>query len=335
MRFEMESMSEPPLISAKENWKPRRWAVVGASGFIGRNILHHLETEGIEVIGIAAPRVTFDLVPDPVHEIIKVSQTHPAVEKLVTEFEGIDVVINAAGAASPGGKGGNYIYGANSLLPAIIALASAKAGVGRMIHLSSAAVQGRTMVLDSSTKVFPFSYYSHSKALGERAILTILKSLENSDISIIRATSVQGEGRPTTVQLKRVAQSRFSSVAFPGSQPSAISSVTTLCDFIQLVGAYEGKMAVIQLQPWEGLNVREVLILSGSREPVVLPRFLCRFLVAAGHFVGRGVPTVAGVIRRVEMMWFGQELKATEHQIQFKPKRDAIESILRARVSEN
>lgn len=329
MRFNIKPVDEPPFIPAKESWKPQKWAVIGASGFIGKSIVRHLNKAGIDVLKISAPRVNFKLELDPVNGILEAIVGNPVVKQLASEIKDVDVVVNAAGAASPDGTGEETIYGANSLLPAIIAAASIEANVGRLIHLSSAAVQGRSKVIDSSTAVFPFSHYSYSKALGERALLAFLESNPEMDISIVRATSVQGTGRPTTEKLQRLAQTPLASVASPGSQPSVVSSVTALCEFIQLIGEYRNTRAVIQVQPWERLNVVEVLSLSGGRKPTMLPRFLCQILINVGYLLGTFLPRITGITRRVEMMWFGQSIGSTDNQVPYEPNNSALIAILR------
>ena len=86
-------------------------------------------------------------------------------------------------------------------------------------------------VLTETGDTQPFSAYSYSKALGEQVIDQL--SRDGSEAVIIRATSVQGAGRATTASLQRIARSRFSSVAGAGDQPSAVSSLEMLCEFVR------------------------------------------------------------------------------------------------------
>ena len=55
------------------------------------------------------------------------------------------------------------------------------------------------------------------------------------------------------------------------------------------------------------MTAANVLELAGGKPPHILPTFLCRGLVTLGYAVasksGRGL----GLVRRVELMWFGQE----------------------------
>ena len=304
--YAMPTQDSPTQNEAIPDWNPTSWVVIGGSGFIGSALVDHLQKLGQEVRVVTAPRLGLSAVERTPDAIVKLSFSTD-IDRLVGQLQGAEVVVNAAGVAAPVGGADDSMYGANSLLPSVISLAAERAGVSRFIHLSSAAVQGARDVLDTSTDVSPFSPYSHSKALGERALLKLRESLHVNDLIIARATSVQGTNRQTTIMLKRIARSKLSSVASPGTQPTVVSSVYGLCEFIFAAGRYTEPLNVIQIQPWEGLSVYDVLELAGHKPPMVLPKSLCRALLGVGKILGSAVPRVAGVTRRVELMWFGQE----------------------------
>jgi hypothetical protein len=71
-----------------------------------------------------------------------------------------------------------------------------------------------------------------------------------------------------------------------------------------------GSVPTIVLQPWEGLTTLGVLQSAGGRSPRLLPAGLCRLAVSFGYSVGRINPRVSGLVRRVELMWFGQSQDA-------------------------
>lgn len=290
----------------------RRWAVYGASGFVGTGVVAHLRARGYEVLEFAAPRLSFDVGVREGDAIQNVAKQDAVVDQLVEQLTGVDVVINAAGAASPDGDATRELWGANAYLPAVLAHASRRAGAARFIHLSSAAVQGRARHLDEAPRYAPFSPYSRSKAVGELALLALARTeaAERTGIVIVRATSVQGPGRPTTQKLRRLASSRLASVASPGKQPSVISGLHGLAATVEATGAEQGAVAGIVLQPWEGLSVEDVLTLAGGRPPLTIPRWICATTLAAGYLAGRAAPQFAGLARRLEMMWFGQSQDA-------------------------
>ena len=187
------------------------WAVVGASGFIGSAMVLHLQSRGETVRKVSAPRLNLEPRGADGSSILRAALSMDLDGHLVEALMGVDVVINAAGLASPDGGDGPKLYGANALLPTILAHAARVAGVRRYIHLSSAAVQGDRPIIDESVEVEPFSPYSRSKALGEQALSSFRtesqERSENFEIVVIRATSVQGTSRKTTKSLRRIAAS--------------------------------------------------------------------------------------------------------------------------------
>jgi nucleoside-diphosphate-sugar epimerase len=287
-----------------------RWLIIG-SGFIGAALQTHLADAGDQVEVEHAPRLTAPIDTD--EEVLADSAVgHPAAAALGADLEDrgkIDCIVLAAGLATPDAPQTPELIGANALLPAVVLQAARLAGLRRFVHLSSAAVQGRRRVLTETTETQPFSAYSSSKASGERVIKHL--GTDGSEAIIIRATSVQGPGRATTASLQRVARSQLSSVAGTGTQPSAVSSVEMLCEFVRRVGSWPEPVPSIVLQPWEGLSVREVLSAAGGRNPRRMPRWLCQAAVSGGYvasgLLGRRLD---GSVRRAEAMWFGQSVEA-------------------------
>ncbi len=286
-----------------------RWLVLGASGFVGGAIAAELRARGANVVTMAAPRLNSSATTA---DAIVVAANSPLISAARTElgraFADIDVVINAAGLATPGDGESPALTGANALLPAVTALAAHDAGVGRVVHLSSASVQGHRRVIDESAQRAPFSAYSRSKALGEEALELLLASAAPTSVVTVRATSVQGTSRRTTLSLIKVAGSPIASVAAPGTAPTPVSSIDALAWFVVETGQHAGDIPALVLQPWEGLSVSDVLTAAGGRAPRRLPRWLCRSVLATGYFTSRLLrERLHGPIRRVELMWFGQE----------------------------
>lgn len=300
----------PPArgVVARRDFLPQRYAVLGASGFVGSAVARALHAEGLDVEAVSAPRLELDPGERDHSAVLRKANVMGASNDLAATLSGFDVVVNAAGLASPDDGGSAALFGANALLPAVVAVAATRAGVTRVVHVSSAAVQGRRRVLSEEADVSPFSPYSLSKALGESSFLSAgMGPGKDTDLIIIRATSVQGPGRPTTASLRRVATSPLSSVAAPGTQPTVVSSIDGLSAFVCSVARETGSQRSIRLQPWEGLSVTDVLELASSRRPRVLPPLFCRGVLNVARGLGRVVPEVAGVARRLELMWMGQD----------------------------
>ncbi len=282
------------------------WAVVGASGFVGARLAEVLTGLGHEVRSVTAPRLT--TTADDATTLTAEAHAETALVRLAEACAGAEVVVVAAGAATPDAAASPELTGANALLPAVVALAADRAGARRVIHLSSAAVQGRSPILDEATRTDPFSPYSRSKALGETVLLGVAPGL-TTEVVIVRATSVQGVGRRTTAALQRIARSPLASVAGRGTGPSPVSSVGGLARFVAAVGVTAGPVPVIVLQPWAGASTADVLRLAGGSEPRHLPALLCRTLVRLGYAASAlGGGRLDGPVRRVEAMWFGQRV---------------------------
>jgi nucleoside-diphosphate-sugar epimerase len=281
-----------------------RWVVVGAGGFVGSAVCADLRAAGEDVLELRAPRLVADPAL-PVADLAAAASGHPAVGSLAEALAGATVVVNAAGAATPDASESPELTGANALLPAVLAAACARAGVDRFVHLSSAAVQGRRAVLDESPEVEPFSPYSTAKAAGERALALVMP--RPGSVVTLRATSVHGPGRPITATLARFASSAAASVAGTGTRPTAVVHVADLAALVRFVGVAEDPPALV-LQPWTGLTTAAVLrSLSGGREPRHVPVPVARGLLALGRAAAAVLPRLSGPVRRVEVLWFGQD----------------------------
>ena len=286
----------------------RPWLVVGGSGFVGSAVVAAVVATRTPVLTASGPRLEADPTAGAA-ALAAATSGHPALPELVRSMAGVEVVVMAAGRAEPDAPWSPGLAGANGLAPGLVARAAHQAGVRRLVHLSSAAVQGRRRALTEDASVAGFSPYSRSKVLGEQ-VLDRLAEETGLDVVVVRATSVQGPGRRTTQSLRRVARSPFASVAGDGRQPSAVSSVQALAALVVHVGRAPSVPRIV-LQPWEQLSVAEVLQHAGGAEPRHLPRWVCAAAVGAGHLLSAGLGgRGAGAVRRVESMWFGQQVEA-------------------------
>lgn len=337
-----------------------RWKVIGASGFVGSSIVARLASQGIEFEAVEAPRLVTRT--DQADRLIEEARKLDGIiDSLAESFAGCDLVINASGLAAPDQEDLAPLLGANALLPAVIAIAAQRTGVQRVIHLSSAAVLGHQPRLTSSPDTQPFSAYSFSKALGEEVLLALSRFIEAQaqegqapgskdsqfpaapsskpafvaadhalEICILRATSVQGSGRRTTEAFAKFASSPLASIA-GASRPSPVSSNYALAEFVQLLGSYQGKLPAIVLQPWEGATTESVIIDAGRRLPLRLPEPLCRSVLALGQLANRLLgESFSGPLRRIEVMWFGQEIDDSWARAEGLVPSPRIEEVLRS-----
>lgn len=283
----------------------RSCAVIGATGFVGREIARQLEISGWRVVPVPAPRVSTALRDR--ESLLAESHEHEAhVVTMQQGLRGCDVVVMAAGLATPDAPDSDALTGANALLPVLVARAAFRAGCGGILHISSAAVQGRVHTLNERETRSPFSPYSEAKALGEDAVLELGRHT-GLPTCVFRATSVHGPARPATHALRRFARSPLSSVAAPGSAVTPLVSVTGLAASVVFLLDRLDVAPPIVLQPAEGATTRSVLVAAGGREPLRIPAPLARAVVAFGYrVIGRLQPRATGLVRRVELMWFGQ-----------------------------
>lgn len=287
------------------------WRVVGAHGFVGSAVMDRLRAEGQTAAAVSAPRLSSSA--RTVHHLLeRARDLESVIDYLADSFAGADVVVNAAGLAAPDGSDQDALVGANALLPVLILSAAERTGVQRVLQMSSAAVQGSVDCLDETPRSEPFSPYSFSKALAETALRRELDrdgepGTVMPQLVILRATSVQGPGRPTTQRLVSFASSPASSVAGDGSAHTPVTSVEALAELAVTLGGHAGQIPRIVVQPWEGATTASILRDAGRREPAHLPAPLCRAAVGAGYLVSRAAGSRwHGAVRRLEVTWFGQ-----------------------------
>ncbi|MFC5379512.1 NAD-dependent epimerase/dehydratase family protein [Aquipuribacter nitratireducens] len=278
------------------------WVVLGGSGFVGAAVLAAARAAGHDARALPAPRLVAPVGSAP-QDLLALARGPAAT--LAPQVAGADVVVNAAGLATPGAPASPELTGADALLPGVVVLAAGAAGVPRVVHLSSAAVQGERAVLDASDVLDPRTPYARAKADGER-VVALARAHVASRVVLARATSVQGTGRGTTEQLARLARSPLSSVAGAGDDPVPVTSAEGLGRWVVGLATADDPPAVA-LQPGEGWTTASLLRHLGGREPHHLPVPLARALVRVGYATsrllgGRG----RAAVRRVELVWFGQ-----------------------------
>lgn len=278
---------------------PQRIGVVGASGFIGSACV---ETVGVahQVIAISAPRLVTEA--RSIAGLILSVSPADLDRFAASQLSGVDVLVNAAGIATASSGDLSALLSANAILPLFLARAAALAGVSRLIHVSSAAVQGRG-TLDETERMAPENHYALSKALGE----ALLEREAGVDIVRYRPTSVHGPSRSVTRALLRVAESPLAAVAAPGDDPSPQMPVHRAAEAISLLVDPAESPPRIVLHPWEGPTTRSVLNDLGGREPREVDRVAARRAVESAYVASKGIPWMRANARRLDLMLFGQD----------------------------
>jgi dTDP-4-dehydrorhamnose reductase len=277
----------------------RRVLVVGARGFIGGAVFDVLIDQGHEVSTMRGPR----LPSTPASAAESFIATSALIDDLREEFAGVDAVVNAAGNPDASETDGGALVSPNGILPGLLAAACQEAEPSpRLVHVSSAVVQGRAPVLDASRKTDGFSVYARSKILGETLVLQ-----QAPDIAVVyRPPSVHAVDRRVTRMTARVARSPLSTIARPGSSPSPQALLANVASAVAFLATCPQQPPSVVAHPSEGLTTSGVMQALGGRRPRELPRWVARAAVSIANGGGRLSPAAAANARRMEMLWFGQ-----------------------------
>ncbi len=247
----------------------------------------------------------------PVHGL----RGHGSVDEGVAEFDvsaleavragltGCTAVVNAAGDPDASSTDLASLREANAVLPGMLARVLADRGHGRLVHISSAVVQGRAPVLTDSDETDAFSAYARSKIEGEQ----LVRSLLPGRAVVYRPPSVHAPDRRVSRSIVRLAQSPLRSVAAPASRPSPQALVQNVASAVAFLATCDADPPEVVIHPSEGMTTGHLMSVLGGREPHVLPERLARTMVRTLERLGRRSGLVAANARRVEMMWFGQD----------------------------
>ncbi|HKK92121.1 MAG TPA: NAD(P)-dependent oxidoreductase, partial [Longimicrobiales bacterium] len=140
--------------------------VTGATGFVGSELVERLATAGLGVVEFPASG-RLDL------------RDAEAVTRFVGRHPDMDAVIHLAGLAhSPGSSAGDHDE-VNRRGTANVVTAMARAGVERLVYVSTANVYDpahRGAPIPETAPIFPRGAYARSKAAAEKLVLEGVKS---------------------------------------------------------------------------------------------------------------------------------------------------------------
>ncbi len=286
--------------------EPVRIAVLGANGFIGRHVVAEACRRGAVVTCLPGVRLPAACGP-AWSEARRWERSYPAAHRRLVEGMGdAHAVVNAAGLAAPGRSDLGPLMAANAVLPAVVASAAREAGVARLVHVSSAVVQGRLDPLDESELLLPASPYARSKAEGERSLLE--GHAVPPEVVVYRATSVQHPSRPTTRRLARLHRLPVMPVV-DTTRPVPLALVENVAAGIVFAATMAEPHAVV-LQPYEGVTTGRVLDLFGPDRTLTVPGWAAR---AGREVMARAcapVPQLTSAARRIEVLVLGQGVAA-------------------------
>ncbi len=270
-----------------------RIAVLGASGFVGSAVVEAARHAGHTVLPLRAPR----LEPGTTNH-------ERTVDEVAAQVPGVDVVINCAGNPDASSTRFEDLHLVNAVLPGVIGSAARRSGVPRYIHVSSAVVQGRRPVLDSTEATDAFSPYARSKVEGEVAA----RAEGPEATTVYRPPSVHAPTRRVTRQLTAIARSPLATVVAPGDRPTPQTHIRDVADALVFLATRPQPPPPVVHHPWQGHTTAGLLTALGDgRRPHQVPARLAHGLLTAGMLAARVVPTIGPYLRRVEMIWLGQE----------------------------
>lgn len=286
-----------------------RVAVSGSAGFIGGAICSEARRLGYDTVAVVSPRLAIPHEETASTAARSWTAGNPGqYARIVQTLEGVDVLVNAAGLSAPDSHDVPSLRGGNAVLPAILAMAAREAGVRRMVHISSSAVQGRREPLDESVDAEPLTPYARAKAESESVLLEAEIAVPG-ELTVYRPTSVQGAGRAMTHQLVRLASLPVVPVCAGGSAPLPMALVENVAAGVLAVCAAETLSPVV-LHPWEGMTARRLLAAFGPARPFPVPASLVRVLLSGLYASGSFHPRGTAVARRLELIAFGQRQRA-------------------------
>lgn len=278
-------------------------AVIGSTGFIGSAVL---ERAGRRAMAVTAPRLeTSARTLESLHADLRTRAA--LVADLANELAGAPVALLAAGLPASTGPASDALIGANALLPAVTYLAAKKAECCRVVHVSSAVVQGRGTLDSDIPRLSSASPYALSKILGELLLLELYDA-DGPELVIYRPPSVHGPNRRVTQALAQVARSRLSFVASPGTQRTPQALIENTSDAALFLCGYSGCPPQVVHHPWEGITTLELMTCLGAgRVPREIPPALARSISEGIRSCFNLIPRLKPHARRLEMLWLGQD----------------------------
>lgn len=178
-----------------------RMAVTGAGGFLGSAVVEHAKRRGVDVIGSGRKtRGAADVAPA---DILDGSSLDPV-------FAAADVVVHAAGLAHAPGAPAREFERTNVEGTRNVMAAAARAGVRRVVLVSSVSVYGggEADTPDESRACRPSGPYAESKLAAER-VAGDMAAERGVELVVLRMATIFGEGdRGNVARLVRALGSR-------------------------------------------------------------------------------------------------------------------------------
>lgn len=296
-----------------------RVALLGASGLVGSAVRAGLG-QSAEVIEVPAPRVlaaesvvrnapnlavsdpTSPKLMEAVAAIASEAQASRVIDSLAFRVRGADVIVNAAGLASPGAaRIDAALAGANAVLPVIVVAATAAVGAACYVHVSSAAVcNSARPYTNRFTDRAAFTAYQTSKSLGE-VFAAAGSRIYGANCTIYRPTSLLHPSRPATRHLRLALRCG----ALPDTESLKLPCCTSesvgraVRDLIFLSRTTGPASHAIYIHPYEEVTAASLYRVAGYRASVA-----ARTINLAGSLLDRvsNVGPLSAAARRLDLV---------------------------------
>ena len=209
-----------------------RWLVTGGTGFLGSHIARRLLEEGIHPVlfDTAALPPDDDDIRNSVTVIDGDVQDREAIR---AALQGVEVVIHTA-AALPIQVSKKKIYAVNVRGTRYVLHEALKAGIKRVVFISSTAVYGVPKVhpIDEDSPLIPLGHYGSSKVVGEDICHQYQQ--RGLEVNIIRPKTFLGTGRLGVFEIlfEWIAEGRKIPLLGNGKNHYQLLEVTDLVDAI-------------------------------------------------------------------------------------------------------
>jgi nucleoside-diphosphate-sugar epimerase len=284
-----------------------RIGIVGSSGFLGSHVLACGRAQLLDVAAVESPTIRVDEWASTSASADTWRRANAQeFERWGQALEGFDVVVNAAGMGVPTSADEQALYSANAVQPLLLGRACRLAGVRRLVHISSAAVQGRLDPLDETPRRYPFSPYTRSKAEGERCLSDAGDDVP-AEVVLYRVTSVQGAERAITRRLVRLACAPVVPIAGKGDQPLPVALIDNVAHGIvfSAISPFPGPIVV---QPSEDITTRQLFGFLSARRFLPVPARPVEWLLTAIRGPADRRPSLSTSVRGLELLLRGQRV---------------------------
>lgn len=243
-----------------------RCLVIGASGFIGRNLVGHLARHGIAVRALS--RSGEALVEHPLIEWVKGDMLDEA--SLQAALEGVDACLQLATTTKPASSNANIVHDITSNLIANVRLLEmlvARGGI-RFVFLSS----GGTVYGDAKMVPIPEAHSTEPKSSYGICKLTIEKyivmfsRLHGLEAQILRVSNPFGEYQPHSDGqgviasfLWRALNNQPVDIIGDGSVVRDYLYIGDVCDAIMATLNYHGTKQLFNIGQGRGQSVLEIV----------------------------------------------------------------------------